>query len=139
METWAWFAIAVGVGVLVGVEVWAWLRHGMSAVALAFAGGLMLVQGAVIAAIVATIGLGLVAGVSGWDPAGLNEGSSGAAVESGGSCDPSYPDACLDPDAPDYDCEAGSGDGPEYVAGPVEVTGDDPYDLDRDGDGIGCD
>jgi hypothetical protein len=65
--------------------------------------------------------------------------SSGAGVESGGSCDPSYPDACLDPNAIDYDCEGGSGDGPEYVSGPIEVTGDDPYDLDRDGDGTGCD
>jgi Excalibur calcium-binding domain len=24
------------------------------------------------------------------------------------------------------------------VVGPVEVTGSDPYGLDRDGDGIGC-
>jgi hypothetical protein len=24
------------------------------------------------------------------------------------------------------------------VQGPIEVTGSDPYDLDRDGDGIGC-
>jgi hypothetical protein len=55
------------------------------------------------------------------------------------SCEPSYPDDCLDPDALDYDCEGGEGDGPEYVAGPVTVRGDDPFDLDRDGDGIGCD
>jgi endonuclease YncB( thermonuclease family) len=26
-----------------------------------------------------------------------------------------------------------------YVDGPVRVSGDDPYDLDRDGDGVGCD
>ena len=38
---------------------------------------------------------------------------------------------------PDVDCEGGSGDGPRYV-GAVRVTGSDPYDLDRDGDGIGC-
>jgi hypothetical protein len=58
---------------------------------------------------------------------------------SGGSdCDPNYEGACLDPNAYDYDCEGGSGDGPEYT-GRVEVVGDDPYDLDRDGDGIGCD
>jgi hypothetical protein len=53
-------------------------------------------------------------------------------------CHPSY-DPCLDPNASDYDCEGGEGDGPEYVAGPVTVTGDDPFDLDRDGDGTGCD
>jgi endonuclease YncB( thermonuclease family) len=45
---------------------------------------------------------------------------------------------CLTP-GPDYDCEGGSGDGPRYVPGPVSVNGSDPYDLDRDGDGTGCD
>ncbi|WP_081790365.1 DUF2510 domain-containing protein [Nocardioides sp. URHA0032] len=45
---------------------------------------------------------------------------------------------CLTP-AYDYDCANGSGDGPEYVYGTVRVTGSDPYDLDRDGDGYGCD
>jgi len=38
---------------------------------------------------------------------------------------------------PDVDCAGGSGDGPRYV-GAVKVTGPDPYGLDRDGDGIGC-
>ncbi|MBI4259459.1 MAG: PASTA domain-containing protein [Actinobacteria bacterium] len=45
-------------------------------------------------------------------------------------------DPCLSP-ASDYDCLGGSGDGPEYT-GRVRVTGSDPYDLDRDGDGWGC-
>ena len=45
---------------------------------------------------------------------------------------------CLTP-ASDYDCANGSGDGPKYVTGTVRVTGSDPYDLDRDGDGYGCD
>ena len=31
----------------------------------------------------------------------------------------------------------GSGDGPEYTS-PVTVVGPDVYDLDRDGDGMGC-
>jgi hypothetical protein len=54
------------------------------------------------------------------------------------SCDPNYKGACLKPDSFDYDCEGGSGDGPDYT-GTVEVVGDDHYDLDRDGDGIACD
>ncbi|MBM7519885.1 PASTA domain-containing protein [Nocardioides nitrophenolicus] len=45
---------------------------------------------------------------------------------------------CLAP-ASDYDCAGGSGDGPKYVYGTVKVTGSDPYDLDRDGNGLGCD
>jgi PASTA domain len=53
-------------------------------------------------------------------------------------CDPSYPDVCLDPDAADYDCAGGSGDGPEYVDGPLRVRPPDPFDLDREGDGWGC-
>lgn len=52
-------------------------------------------------------------------------------------CDPNYEGACLDPYAADYDCEGGSGDGPEYT-GPVVVVGDDHYGLDADGDGYGC-
>ena len=43
---------------------------------------------------------------------------------------------CL-PEMSDYDCKGGQGDGPGYT-GRVEVTGTDPYDLDRDGDGFGC-
>lgn len=56
--------------------------------------------------------------------------------EPGGSCHPSY-SGCL-PFVSDVDCSGGSGDGPEYVVGPIEVYGSDPYDLDRDGDGVGC-
>ncbi len=54
------------------------------------------------------------------------------------ACDPNYSGACLDPNSSDYDCSGGSGDGPDYVDGPVEVVGSDPFDLDRDGDGVGC-
>jgi hypothetical protein len=53
-------------------------------------------------------------------------------------CDPNYEGACLDPSSSDYDCEGGSGDGPDYT-GTVRVVGDDPFGLDRDRDGIGCD
>lgn len=56
----------------------------------------------------------------------------------GGDCDTNYADACV-PVASDVDCAGGSGDGPAYVQGPVRIVGSDPYDLDRDGDGIACD
>jgi hypothetical protein len=50
-------------------------------------------------------------------------------------CTPGY-SPCLPP-ASDYDCAGGTGDGPKYT-GPVKVTGSDPYDLDGDSDGQGC-
>ena len=53
----------------------------------------------------------------------------------GGNCTAGY-SPCLPP-ASDYDCIGGSGDGPEYT-GRVTVTGSDPYGLDSDNDGIGC-
>jgi hypothetical protein len=51
-------------------------------------------------------------------------------------CTPGY-DPCIPP-GPDVDCSGGKGNGPRYVDGPISVSGSDPYDLDRDGDGIGC-
>jgi PASTA domain len=53
-------------------------------------------------------------------------------------CDPSYPDVCLDPAVEDYDCAGGTGNGPEYVEGPIRVLPPDPFDLDGEGDGWGC-
>ena len=55
----------------------------------------------------------------------------------GNNCHPSYPSHCLAIGI-DYDCAGGEGDGPRFVRGPVTVVGNDPYRLDRDGDGIGC-
>lgn len=52
------------------------------------------------------------------------------------NCNPNYSGACLDQPG-DYDCASGSGNGPNYT-GPVRVVGSDPYDLDRDHDGYGC-
>jgi resuscitation-promoting factor RpfB len=52
-------------------------------------------------------------------------------------CDPNYSGACV-PIASDVDCAGGSGNGPAYVSGVVEVIGSDIYGLDRDGDGYGC-
>jgi endonuclease YncB( thermonuclease family) len=55
-----------------------------------------------------------------------------------GGCHPSYAGACV-PIASDVDCAGGSGNGPEYVSGPVRIVGPDVYELDgRDGDGLGC-
>jgi hypothetical protein len=55
-----------------------------------------------------------------------------------GRPDPSYPDVCLDPNAEDDDCAGGSGNGPRFVEGPTRVRPPDPFDLDREGDGWGC-
>jgi hypothetical protein len=57
-------------------------------------------------------------------------------VDSGGACDPNY-GGCV-PQASDVDCAGGSGDGPEYVSGPIPITGSDVYGLDSDGDGVAC-
>jgi hypothetical protein len=60
----------------------------------------------------------------------------GTKEASASRCDPNY-SGCV-PIASDVDCAGGSGNGPAYVQGPVRVTGSDIYDLDRDGDGYGC-
>ena len=54
-----------------------------------------------------------------------------------GDCTPGY-SPCL-PAASDYDCAGGRGNGPAYT-GTVSVdhAHGDPYDLDSDGDGVGC-
>jgi hypothetical protein len=54
------------------------------------------------------------------------------------NCDPAYPDACLHDGIGDYDCAGGSGNGPNYVEGPITVRPPDPFGLDRDHDGVGC-
>ncbi|MGW4635447.1 hypothetical protein [Nocardia sp. NPDC004415] len=50
-------------------------------------------------------------------------------------CHPSY-DPCV-PINSDVDCLGGGGDGPGYT-GRVRVIGPDEYELDDNGDGIGC-
>jgi hypothetical protein len=131
-----WFACALGVGGLASVESWAWMRHGQSAIGLAVAGTLSLGVALACVAIVASIAYGVVGGITGWDPAGMLDEEVSTAARSP-SCDSNYKGECLDPNASDYDCEGGRGNGPEY-AGPVDVAGDDPYGLDADGDGFGC-
>jgi hypothetical protein len=56
--------------------------------------------------------------------------------QQGSECDPNY-EPCVPVDS-DVDCASGSGNGPSYVNGPVTVVGDDIYELDRDGNGTGC-
>jgi hypothetical protein len=51
-------------------------------------------------------------------------------------CDPNY-SGCV-PVASDVDCAGGSGNGPAYAEGPVNVIGSDIYDLDKDKDGVAC-
>ncbi len=51
-------------------------------------------------------------------------------------CDPNYT-GCVPIDS-DVDCSSGSGNGPSYAHGPIQVIGRDIYDLDRDNDGIAC-
>ena len=51
--------------------------------------------------------------------------------ETGGPCDPSYPDLCIPPPPPDLDCA--------QVGGSFfTVRPPDPHAFDGDGDGIGC-
>ncbi|TDE02600.1 hypothetical protein E1269_21550 [Jiangella asiatica] len=57
-----------------------------------------------------------------------------AAVQDG--CDPNY-SGCVPIDS-DVDCAGGSGNGPSYADGPVNVVGSDIYDLDSNSDGVGC-
>jgi hemolysin type calcium-binding protein len=56
--------------------------------------------------------------------------------DGGGDCTAGY-SPCI-PTGSDVDCAGGTGNGPRYVDGPVYVTGSDPYGLDADGDGVGC-
>lgn len=52
------------------------------------------------------------------------------------NCDSNY-SGCV-PIASDVDCAGGSGNGPAYTYGPIEVIGHDIYGLDRNDDGIAC-
>jgi hypothetical protein len=53
------------------------------------------------------------------------------------NCNPNY-SPCVPNDPVDVDCAGGSGNGPSYVRGPVQVIGADVYGLDTDHDGVGC-
>ncbi len=66
----------------------------------------------------------------------LGAAPTASAHNKGKHCKKGYK-PCLHP-ASDYDCYGGGGDGPKYVKGTVTVTGSDPYGLDADNDGVGC-
>ncbi len=53
-------------------------------------------------------------------------------------CDENYSGACVPVNEIDVDCE-GTGDGPAWVSGPIQVNAWDHYALDADGDGVACD
>ncbi len=63
-------------------------------------------------------------------------GIIGAATDDS-SDDPPAGAAAAAPSPPPTDCRGGSGGGPDYT-GPVRSVGSDPFDLDRDGDGLAC-
>jgi uncharacterized membrane protein YgcG len=55
-------------------------------------------------------------------------------------CTPGYSPCLIDHGGADYDCAGGSGNGPYYTKSGVvyQVTGSDPYGLDRNHNGQGC-
>lgn len=59
------------------------------------------------------------------------------APQQSSGCNPNY-SPCVPNDPVDVDCAGGSGNGPSYVSGPVQVIGTDVYGLDANHDGIGC-
>jgi hypothetical protein len=61
------------------------------------------------------------------------------AASTNSDCHPSYKGTCIPPDVSDADCAGGSGNGPWFVQEKnISVVGPDPFDLDRDGNGVGC-
>jgi len=54
------------------------------------------------------------------------------------NCHPSY-DPCISSGS-EVDCQGGTGNGPRFTrrGQTYEVTGYDEWDLDSDGDGLGC-
>jgi hypothetical protein len=74
-----------------------------------------------------------------FEPDGGGGGATLPPTSGAGSCTPGY-SPCLPLGPSDYDCAGGSGNGPAYTRPGVvyRVKGSDPYDLDSDADGFGC-
>lgn len=77
--------------------------------------------------------------VSAWRQVVLKRRSSGGGG-GGAKCTPGYSPCLVNHGGADYDCAGGSGNGPYYTKPGVvyRVTGSDPYGLDGDNDGYGC-
>jgi hypothetical protein len=86
-------------------------------------------------AVVAT--MSMAAGAAGAGSTAFAHAGSTQAGAAKKRCHKSYRGRCLKPNAYDYDCIGGSGNGP-YYTGLVRVVGPDVYRLDADGDGLGC-
>jgi hypothetical protein len=75
---------------------------------------------------------------------GVCTSATSRTVQDGGggqsNCTPGYSPCLKWHGGADYDCNGGSGNGPYYTAPGVvyQVTGSDPYGLDADNDGLGC-
>jgi hypothetical protein len=114
MPFWAWILIAVGVGVVSGIETWAWMRHRTSALGVAAVWTIGIV-------VVLAIGAALVTGGSSTDDDS----------PSADQCDPNYEGGCVPDTGGDVDCT-------EIADTDLTVVGDDVDHLDRDGDGVAC-
>jgi hypothetical protein len=70
----------------------------------------------------------------------FREKSSGGGGGGGGSCTSGYSPCLVYHGGADYDCYGGGGNGPYFTKPGVvyTVTGSDPYGLDGDNDGKGC-
>lgn len=71
-------------------------------------------------------------------PAAVRGAEGGPVAGAAKRCHPNYRGRCLKPNASDYDCAGGGGNGPYWVSGPFRRVGSDPYRLDSDRDGIAC-
>jgi hypothetical protein len=69
-----------------------------------------------------------------------SSGGGGGGGGGGGSCTAGYSPCLVYHGGADYDCYGGGGNGPYYTKPGVvyTVTGNDPYQLDGDNDGRGC-
>ena len=72
----------------------------------------------------------------------LTAGAGAEATEVFGAaqgCHPNYQGTCIPANVTDADCAGGTGNGPHFVQERnVRIVGADPFGLDRDGNGVGC-
>jgi len=75
-----------------------------------------------------------------YEPGSSGGGGAGTGGGGGSNCTPGYSPCLVWHGGADYDCYGGGGDGPYYTVPGVtyRVTGPDPYRLDGNGNGLGC-